>query len=292
MRIAVTGASGGVGTLVSEALARAGHVVREIDVRAASGASGREFVAADLTSHDQALEVLGGVDAIVNLAGVNGPIPAPEWVAHNTNVVISYNVLSAAAELGIPRVVQSSSVNAIGLAWSRNPRFDYFPVDLDHRSRNEDGYSLSKLMQELQADSLTRRHEELSVVSLRLHAVLSDPMEATIALDHLGPDWAIHGLFGYCTHDSVTDAVERACTAAITGHEVLWVVEPETLVAERSEVLAARYYPSVPIVRPLEGRAGFFDTSRTRSLLGWTPSTEKHPPSELITLTDESGRAR
>lgn len=286
MKIAVAGASGGVGTIVAEALTAAGHEVRAIDVTPPATESVEDFVIADLTSYEQTLGVLERAEAVVNVAGLNGPIPAPEWTAHNTNVLVSYNVLHAAAELGVPRVVQSSSVNAIGLAWSRNPEFDYFPIDLAHRSRNEDGYSLSKLIQELQADSLTRRYEGLSVVSLRLHAVLTGSEQAQMALDLLGRDWAVHGLFGYCTFESVTDAVRRACEVPIAGHEVLWVVEPETFVTEDSRVLSQRYYPDVPIVTPLEGRASFFDTTRTREILGWVASTENAPPAGLITLEE------
>jgi nucleoside-diphosphate-sugar epimerase len=36
-------------------------------------------------------------------------------VIHNVNVASSYNALHIAAELGITRVVQASSVNVIGL---------------------------------------------------------------------------------------------------------------------------------------------------------------------------------
>jgi nucleoside-diphosphate-sugar epimerase len=42
-------------------------------------------------------------------------------IIHNVNVVSSYNAIKVAAELGITRVVQASSVNVIGLgtfSWS------------------------------------------------------------------------------------------------------------------------------------------------------------------------------
>jgi hypothetical protein len=41
-------------------------------------------------------------------------------------------VLSAAATLGIQRVCSASSINAIGGAFSRAPRYDYFPIDEQH----------------------------------------------------------------------------------------------------------------------------------------------------------------
>ncbi len=61
------------------------------------------------------------------------------------NVVGSYNALRAAAEHGITRICQASSVNAIGLSYSRTPRFDYFPIDEAHPNYSEDPYSLSQM---------------------------------------------------------------------------------------------------------------------------------------------------
>jgi len=311
--VAVTGALGNVGSAVVAGLAEAGHQVVALDrrrtdeaaFRAAELASAlaestgleRESItpgagadtirSVDLTSYEETRSALEGADAVVHLAGIPAPVGVPDWEVHNNNVVASYNVLSAAAELGIARVVQSSSVNAIGLAWSRNPTFDYFPIDLEHGTRNEDGYSLSKLAQELQADSLTRRHEGLSVVSLRLHAVLERAGDAQAYIDRFGNGWAVHGLFGYCTFASTTGAVIRSVTAPIEGHERLWVVEPRTFLSTPSRELARRFYPGVPIGRDLEGTSSFFDASRTRDVLGWTPSTISDPPTTLACLSEE-----
>lgn len=273
-RIAVTGARGNVGSIVVDYLRQRGHEVIEIDRAHANAPEAPTFVPADLTSFDETIRALRGADVVVHLAGINAPIHEPAWKVHNNNVTASYNVLSAAVELGITRVVQSSSVNAIGLAWSRSPEFDYFPIDTFHRSRVEDPYSLSKVFQELQADSLARRYDTFSAVSLRLHAVLRDAQEGREVRQRLGDSWAINGLFGYCTYGSVVTAIELSCFAPIEGHEVLLVVEPETFVLESSAELAQTYFPDVPVRLPFTGHSGFFDTTRTRTILGWRPSTD------------------
>ena len=273
-RIAVTGALGNVGSIVVEHLRARGHEVVEIDRAHGGPSQDSSFVAADLTSFAETIAALRGADVVVHLAGINSPINEPGWKVHNNNVTASYNVLSAAAELGITRVVQSSSVNAIGLAWSRSPEFDYFPIDTLHRSRVEDPYSLSKVFQELQADSLARRYDTFTAVSLRLHAVLRNAEEGRELRQRLGDGWAINGLFGYCTYESVVSAIELSCFAPIDGHEVLFVVEPETFVLETSAELAEIYFPDVPLHAPFAGRSGFFDTTLTRAILGWRPSTD------------------
>lgn len=275
MKVAVTGALGIVGAFVSRELSERGHDVLRIDRQdLGPQGRGRRYIHVDLTGYDQTIEALSGAEVVVHLAGFNAPTAAPEWKVHNNNVSASYNVLSASAALGISRVVQASSVNAIGLAWSRQPRFDYFPVDLAHPTYNEDGYSLSKLVQELQADSLVRRHETLSVATLRLHAVLTDAIQAKRYVDRLGEGWAIKGLFGYCTFQSVVDAIDLALAAPFAGHEILWISEPTTFSEVPSAELHRRHYPDVPLRSPLVGHQTFFAIERTRELLRWTPATE------------------
>ena len=273
-RIAVTGALGNVGSVVVGHLRGRGYDVVEIDRAPSIDSHRSSFVSADLTSFDDTIRALRGADTVVHLAGINAPIHEPAWRVHNNNVTASYNVLSAAVELGITRVVQSSSVNAIGLAWSRSPEFDYFPIDTFHRSRVEDPYSLSKVVQELQADSLARRYDTFTAVSLRLHAVLHDAEEGRKLRQRLGDGWAINGLFGYCTYESVVSAVELSCFAPVEGHQVLLVVEPETFVLEPSAQLAETHFPEVPVLSPFVGHSGFFDTTLTRRILGWRPSTD------------------
>ncbi len=87
--------------------------------------------------------------------------------------------------------------------------------------------------------------------------------------------WAVNGLFGYCTFESVASAVELALTAPIVGAETLWVVEPETFSTMPSAELAHTYYPGVALRRELIGNESLIDASRTTALLGWVPSTTR-----------------
>lgn len=90
-----------------------------------------------------------------------------------SNVVVSYNVLRACAELGIKRVCQLSSVNAIGLAFTPYHRkYHYFPLDEKHPYEPADSYALSKQICEIQADSICRAFPHMRVASIRPHACL------------------------------------------------------------------------------------------------------------------------
>ncbi|MEQ1736835.1 MAG: NAD(P)-dependent oxidoreductase, partial [Rhodoglobus sp.] len=185
------------------------------------------------------------------------------------------NVVRACLALGIRRLVQASSVNAIGMAFSRSPQFDYFPVDTEHPARPEDPYSRSKLHVERLASQTCAEHPDFAVVSLRLHAVMADAAAARHQQTRSGDGWAIKGLWGYCTFESVVNAVELACLVPVSGHEVLLVVEPTTFSPRRSARLAREHYPAVPVRARLWRRRSFFDTSRTELVLGWKASTAR-----------------
>ena len=62
-------------------------------------------------------------------------------------------------------------------------------------------------------------------------------------------------------------AVERD----IPGFHVINVMAPDTYSALPTAELMARYHPSTPLRRPLEGREVPFDLARCRDLLGFSP---------------------
>lgn len=271
MRIVVTGGSGVVGQVTVRGLIKAGHQVMVADQRppASEGKWGETFTEVSVQDQRALLEVCADAEAIVHLAGIPKPVEFPPHVVHNNNVAASYNVLSVAVELEMSRIVMASSVNAMGLTWSRAPDFDYFPVDELHRTRNEDPYSLSKWVGEQQADSIVRAHPSLSVASLRLHMFMRDRAEAQRqSSDDLAAS-AGRGLWGYTTHRMWVDACQRALTAPFSGHEVFLVVAARTVLDEGSAEVAAVHYPGVPLRSMLRRNQGFFDCRKAEKILGW-----------------------
>jgi nucleoside-diphosphate-sugar epimerase len=265
MKIAITGASGRVGRAVVEHAAAQGHEVVSID--RVSGAGPGAHLRIDLTDDGALADALAGCDALIHLAAINGPGRHPDEVVHDNNVVSSYHALHAAAEAGISRVCQASSVNAIGGRFSREARYDYFPVDERHPSYAEDPYSLSKWIAEQQADAVARRYEGMSIASLRLHGVVSDRSEAA---RWLGIPQAVEKqLWGYTHQDAAARAFLLGVTADFPAHEVFYIVAPDTMVDTPSLDLKATHYPEVPLQADLPGTAGFFDCHKAEEILGW-----------------------
>lgn len=270
MKIAVTGGSGLVGRAVIRLALAQGHTVISLDQKPLPEEMKQPGLAAatvDMTDYAALEQGIRGADALIHLAAITNPHQQPDDVVHNTNVVGSYNALSAAARLGIQRVCLASSINAVGAAFSRWPRFDYFPLDENHPTYNEDPYSLSKWICEQQADSFARRYEGMVIATLRLHGVVAD--RAAVTHSALSVEGAARQLWGYTTENAAACACLLALTAPFTGHERFFIVAPTTMTDQPSLELKARFFPDVPLRCDLPGQQGFFNTAKATHLLGW-----------------------
>jgi nucleoside-diphosphate-sugar epimerase len=277
MRIAITGGSGRVGRAVVEMALAQGHRVVSID-RVDPTQETRQpdlsLIKADLTQYDEVEPALRGCEAVIHLAAIPSPGRHPDHVVHNNNVVSNYNVLSAATTLRINRICQASSINATGVAYSRWPRFNYFPLDEQHPTYNEDPYSLSKWICEQQSDSFVRRYEDMTISSLRFHWVVAEKPKPPTP-DYKPGKQQAKNLWGY----TLTEAAARACllslTAGFKGHEVFYIVAPHTLFDIPSRQLAQEFFPEVPVRGNLDDNRSLFDCSKAERWLGWKHDEEQ-----------------
>lgn len=271
MRIALTGGSGGVGSaVITEALAQ-GHEVVSIDRTAPqtpTNHAGLRFVQADITDYDQLVAAFETCDAVVHLAAFTTPSQAADHIVHNTNVTGSYNALRAAVEHGITRVCQASSVNALGMSFSRAPTHDYFPLDEKHPTRNEDPYSLSKWICEQQADSFARRYEDMQIASLRFPLVVPDKDAPDRDFNRLNKPPARH-LWSYTLHSSAARACLLSLEANFGGHEVFYITAADTTSDIPSLELAQKHFPDTPIIGDLSGQRSFISAAKAGKMLNW-----------------------
>jgi nucleoside-diphosphate-sugar epimerase len=164
MRIAVTGATGNVGTSLLAALGR------EDQVESVLGIARRtpertypktEFAAADVTS-DDLVPHLRGADAVVHLAWAIQPSRDRDalW---RTNVHGSGRVFEAAAAAGVPALVYASSVGA----YSRGPKHRRVDESWPTNGIPSSFYSSHKAQVERRLDRFEAEHPDLRVVRLR-----------------------------------------------------------------------------------------------------------------------------
>jgi NAD dependent epimerase/dehydratase len=151
-RILVTGAGGFIGSHLAERLVRDGSRVRAMIHYNARGSWGNldilpkdlqqeiEVIAGDVTDPCSVRTAVQGCEMVFHLAALIG-IPysylAPQsYVA--TNVTGTLNVLNAAREFAVAKVVHTSTSEAYGTAL-------YTPIDEKHPLQGQSPYSASKI---------------------------------------------------------------------------------------------------------------------------------------------------
>ena len=164
--IVVTGAAGRLGRRVVQLLVDQGREVLATDQVEADDLPA-EFVRCDLGNADAVHDVLKGAEAVVHMGAIPGPSRAEPRVIFGNNVPADFNVMMSAAELGLRRVVFSSS--AFGMGWAHDgnafvPR--YLPLDEEHPMMPFEPYGLTKQVGE-DIGRMIARNSDTTVASLR-----------------------------------------------------------------------------------------------------------------------------
>ncbi|WVQ98945.1 hypothetical protein IAU59_006077 [Kwoniella sp. CBS 9459] len=170
-------------------------------------------------------------EGVIHLAAIPTPGMVPPLETHNINVTSSYNVLYSAASRGIRRIAQASSVNAVGLSFTKEDKqyYDRLPLTEEEGYRPEDPYSLSKQICEDQASALIRLFPGTRIASLRFHHILHTKVEA-YRHAHSRELWAWSSI----------DACARSCLLSLTsegwgdtynggGHEAFFIVNEDLI---------------------------------------------------------------
>lgn len=272
MRIALTGSSGKLGTVVARELRAAGHEVIGLDVR---GERGPGFVQVDLTDYGQVIDALAGVndqhdgiDALVHLGAIPAPGIRSDIATFHNNMTSTFNVFWAAVRLGIHRVVYASSETVLGLPFDIDP--PYIPVDEDYAPRPESVYSLVKVLEERLATELVRWHPELSITALRFSNVMvpEDYAEFPFDADARTRKW---NLWGYIDARDGAQAVQRALENAPAGFDTFIIAAADTVMTRPNAELVAEVFPGVETRTDLDDTRTLLSIDKARRLLGYEP---------------------
>ena len=142
--IVVTGASGRLGRRVVQLLVDQNRAVLATD-RSATDDLPAEFVRCDLVDAKAVEGILKDAEAVVHMGAIPGPLREDPRVIFENNVASTFNVMMSAAELGLRRVVFSSS--AFGMGWAHDGDAFvplYLPLDEEHPMMPFEPYGLSK----------------------------------------------------------------------------------------------------------------------------------------------------
>ncbi|MDQ2088888.1 NAD-dependent epimerase/dehydratase family protein [Marimonas arenosa] len=123
MKVLMTGASGGIGTLLRPMLHELGVEMRLSDIAEPENgrAEGEDWVIADMCDAEAMHGLVDGCDAILNFGGISTENTAE--LIHSVNVIGTYNLYDAARKAGVKRILFASSNHAIGFH-TRETRLD------------------------------------------------------------------------------------------------------------------------------------------------------------------------
>jgi len=287
----VTGGAGFIGSHLAEELVRRGHQVTVVDNLSTGSRRNLEafgsrlrFVEGDLADLAVCREVVGGIDYVLHQAAIPSvPRSIEDPIAsHRANVDATLNLLVAAADAGIRRLVFAGSSSVYGDA-AHLPKHE----DLPPRPRSP--YALQKLVGEQYCELFTALYG-LDTVTIRYFNVFGprqnpgSPYSGVISLFASalleGRRPVVHGDgeqtrdFTYVTN--VVDAVLRACEADGVSGLVLNVatgsrVSLNGLLATMNRLLGTTIEPRYGEPRAGDIRDSEADIARARARLGYEP---------------------
>lgn len=295
-RILVTGADGFIGSHLVERLVRGGRTVRAfvcynsfnswgwLDRAAPEVMANVEVVAGDIRDPHGVRDAMKGCDVVMNLAALIA-IPfsyrAPDAYLE-TNVKGALNVVQAARELGVERVIQTSTSEVYGTA-------RYAPIDEGHPLQGQSPYSASKIG----ADQM----------ALSFHAAFGTPVTVIRPFNTYGPRQSARAViptiigqiaagaeavklgalsptrdFSFVADTAAAFEALAECDAAV-GQVVNTGSGFEISIGETAALIAERMGADVEFVceaerlRPANSEVErlFADASRMTALTGWTP---------------------
>lgn len=273
MRIALTGSSGKLGTVVARELREAGYEVIGMDL---VGDRGPAFVQVDLTDYGQVIDALGrvddrhdGIDAVVHLGAIPAPGIRSDVATFHNNMSATFNVFWAAVRLGIRRIVYASSETVQGLPFDVPP--PYVPVDEDYAPRPESVYSLVKTLEERLALELVRWHPDLSITALRFSNVMVPEDYAEFPSFDADARLRKWNLWGYIDARDGAQAVQRALEVAPPGFDNFLIAASDTVMSRPNAELLAEVFPDVPALRDFGPNETLLSIEKARRLLGYKP---------------------
>jgi nucleoside-diphosphate-sugar epimerase len=287
----VTGGAGFIGSHLAEELVRRGETVRVVDNLSTgkrqnlSHVPSVEFIEGDLADLEVARRAVKGIDYVLHQAAIPSvPRSVEDPITSNrANIDATLNVLVAARDAGVKRLVYAGSSSAYGNTPTLPKVETMAPAPLSP-------YALQKLVAEQYCQMFTRLYG-LQTVTTRYFNVFgprqdpSSPYSGVISIFisalFEGRRPTIYG-DGEHTRDftyvaNVVDGVLRACTADNASGEVINVatsgrISLNTLFKTVRDLVRSKVEPIYAEPRAGDVKDSQADISKAKRVLGYQPS--------------------
>ena len=268
MRVLLTGNRGRIGAVLQGQLEEAGHTVVGYD-----RADGH-----DILDGDALRAAAVGCDAVIHTAALLGRPGESGDAIMAAGVMGTWHALMAAQEAGASRVVNFSSVNAMGMFLGHGAPF-YLPIDDDHPPRPVSPYGVSKRLGEDMCRYFTAT-TGIATICLRPPGVWFPDRYAEITARWEADEtaqWTPFWEYGaFCDVRDVAAAAVLALTCPDPGQVTLNLCADDIAATRPSREMAALRHPDVPWRGGPEFDAdpyrALLDNGRAKQVLGWQPA--------------------
>jgi len=248
VKVLITGSTGGIGRFVVSRLLEAGHSLRAIDVPAQPVQPDIDYIPGDVRDLTLIRRAVYGMDAVVHLAAIPYDMERMEDLVLDTNLRGTYNILLAAQEAGVQRVVNFSSINAIGQAEPTHPALS-LPLSDDNPHHNVHNYSLTKHLGEEMCQAFAARGA-FTAVSLRPTLVTHPGPSQHRWWDFLPEEFRLRSLIGdfwsYVDVRDVAEATLLSLAAPIQGHQAFLLTADDNRTHTPSAEIVEKHYAHLP----------------------------------------------
>jgi nucleoside-diphosphate-sugar epimerase len=282
-RVVFTGGTGKAGRHAVPHLMDKGYKLLNVDLKPFDH-PGVNTLIADLTDSGQAFNALSthfgfdgyksgkpplAPDAVVHFAAIPRVMIEPDNETFRVNTISTYNVIEAAAKLGVRKIVIASSETTYGVCFAEGDKdFHSFPLEEGYDVDPMDSYGLSKVVNEKTARAFAMRYG-IDIYALRIGNVI-EPHEYDRFPGFLAdPPSRKRNAWSYIDARDLGEIVHLAIQKDGLGFQVFNAVN-DTITADMpTRAFLTRYCPGVPITRELGEFEAPLSNKKAREVLGF-----------------------